>query len=196
MDNKVFFEQLHIRGLFVRISQSQVDGLNTILGILDRRGLDNLGFRSYILATVYHETSCTMLPIREYGLGKSKPYGKRLKLAKGANGKHIPYRDTTEIFYGRGFVQLTWYENYLKAGKFLGLDLLHDADLALDVNNAAEIMILGMVDGWFTGKKLSDYIGVKNDFVGARRIINGTDRASLIASYAHSFLTCLIKANS
>ena len=196
MDDKVFFEQLHIRGLFVSISQSQVDGIDSILEAFDKFGGLSLGFKAYMLGTVFHETAGTIQPIEEYGKGKNMAYGKRLKMAKDKDGNHLPYSDTKEIFYGRGFVQLTWYENYLKAGKILGVDLLHDANLALDLTIASEILIHGMVDGWFTGKKLKDYIGVKNDFVGARKIINGSDRASLIASYAQSFLTCLSKATT
>ncbi|MGL5034116.1 MAG: hypothetical protein ACRC6M_09990, partial [Microcystaceae cyanobacterium] len=50
------------------------------------------------------------------------------------------------------------------------------------------IIINGMKDGIFTSKKLSDYIaGSRVDFVNARRIINGTDRADLIAGYAQQW---------
>ena len=46
----------------------------------------------------------------------------------------------------------------------------------------------GMIRGWFTGRKLLDYIdGDRRDYVNARRIINGTDRAQVIAGYAMAF---------
>jgi hypothetical protein len=53
---------------------------------------------------------------------------------------------------------------------------------------AAEILFTGMEDGWFTGKALDDYFNLlATDYVGARRIVNGTDKASLIAGYARDF---------
>ena len=53
---------------------------------------------------------------------------------------------------------------------------------------AINIMLEGMKQGWFTGRKLSDYIyQSKKDYVSARRIINGTDKANLIAGYADTF---------
>ena len=56
---------------------------------------------------------------------------------------------------------------------------------------AAKILMRGMTEGWFTGKKLSDYFIVTDDPVNARRIINGTDKAKLIAGYYESFLGAL-----
>ena len=53
---------------------------------------------------------------------------------------------------------------------------------------SAEILVIGSRDGWFTGKKLSDYITLaKSNYVSARRIINGTDKALLIAGYAKEY---------
>ena len=57
----------------------------------------------------------------------------------------------------------------------------------MEPDTAYRIMSLGMYQGFFTGRKLSDYINdTKKDYVNARRIINGTDRAQ-IADYATSF---------
>ena len=52
--------------------------------------------------------------------------------------------------------------------------------------------MLGSKEGWFTGKKLSDYI-TKTDknYVRARRIINGTDKAEKIAKEAVVFEAAL-----
>lgn len=122
---------------------------------------------AYCLATAYHETAHTMKPIREMGGEKylrSKPY--------------YPY-------VGMGFVQLTWKRNYEKAGKVLGIDFVSDPKKLLEPAYSAAILVTGMKEGWFTGKALKDYITLyKSDFVGARRIVNGTDKASLIAGYA------------
>ena len=97
--------------------------------------------------------------------------------------------------HGRGLVQLTHPENYEKADHKLGLGgkLIKNYDLAMDPIIAAKITVLGMVEGWFTGKKLSDYCKAgRPDFRGARRIINGTDRAALIAAYAKEFLEAIM----
>lgn len=125
---------------------------------------------AYVLATAYHETAHTMKPVREYG-------GEAYLKAK----KYYPY-------VGMGYVQLTWKENYEKASRKLGVDFVSNPKLLLKAEYAAKILVIGSSKGWFTGKKLSDYITLQNsDFVGARRIINGTDKASLIAGYAKQY---------
>lgn len=139
---------------------------------------------AYVLATTYHETAATMQPIEEYGHGKGHEYGK-------------PDPTTGQTYYGRGYVQLTWLRNYQKAQDTVfdfnqltrgGVPFVTNADLALKPVNAAQIAINGMVHGWFTGKRLADYLTAdKTDYVNARRIINGTDKAELIAGYAQQF---------
>jgi putative chitinase len=127
-----------------------------------------------------------MQPIEEYGKGKGRDYGKRLKMSR------KPYTDTTALLYGRGFVQLTWHENYDKAGRKYGINLLQNPELALRLDIATKIMFDGMYEGWFTGKKLADYFNnAKTDWIGARRIINGTDKAGLIADHAQKFYACI-----
>ena len=66
------------------------------------------------------------------------------------------------------------------------------ADLVFTWIDAAQIMCIGMLDGWFTGKKFGDYFTAqKTDWVNARRIINGTDKADTIAGYARAFYSAL-----
>lgn len=136
---------------------------------------------AYVLATSDWETAHTHKPVREaYWL--SETWRKN-------NLRYYPW-------YGRGFVQLTWERNYKRAQKELGLGtmLTDDPDKAMDPQIAADICIKGMSDGWFTGKKLSDYITLRrSDFVNARRIINGTDRAHEIASIAREYDEALLK---
>lgn len=125
---------------------------------------------AYVLATAYHETAHTMKPVREMG-------GEKYLKAK----KYYPY-------VGMGYVQLTWLANYKKAGKKLGVDFVKAPRKLLEARYAAPILVIGMDEGWFTGKKLSDYITLnRSDFGGARRIINGTDRAQLIADIAFRY---------
>jgi predicted chitinase len=135
---------------------------------------------AYVLATTYHETAATMQPIEEYGKGAGRPYGE-------------PDPETGQAYYGRGYVQLTWKDNYQKAqGVVLDLrtmtndvPLLMQPDAAMTPWVAAQIAINGMSQGWFTGKGLGDYLtDTFTDYVNARRIINGTDKASTIAAYA------------
>ena len=78
----------------------------------------------------------------------------------------------------------------------LGVDLVANPDLALEPAIAYRILATGMREGWFTGKKLADYLrqGRAPDYVGARRIINGQDRAALIAQYARQFERALAQA--
>lgn len=122
---------------------------------------------AYVLATAYHETAHTMRPVREYG---TEAYLK--------SKKYYPY-------VGMGYVQLTWDYNYKKASYKLDVDFLKNPKLLLEPKYAAPILVIGMKEGWFTGKKLSDYITLsKSDFKNARRIVNGTDKADLIAGYA------------
>ena len=54
--------------------------------------------------------------------------------------------------YGRGYVQLTWKNNYLTLGKALGLgdDLAKNPDHVLDPDIAYEIMSYGMRNGSFS----------------------------------------------
>lgn len=97
-------------------------------------------------------------------------------------------------FFGRGFVQLTWEHNYEKMGKLLDLPLKTNPDLALKPIHAAQILVLGMRDGHFTGRKLADCFKLSvYDFVQARKIVNGTDRAVDIADIATRYWAALKK---
>lgn len=154
------------------LNRERTDSVRLILAECDEHGITLPAQRAYILATAWHESR--LLPITEWGSDaylRSKAYW--------------PY-------IGRGFVQLTWDYNYRKQGDRMGIDLLGNPELALEKDIAADILVYGMKHGQFTGKKLSDYINSgKTDFPNARRIINGTDKAEMIAGYASRFLKCL-----
>ena len=170
-----------------KFKQSQVDGLNAVLDEWEKNYPDKDDrWLAYMLATAHHETDRRMQPIEEYGKGKGRPYGSNIKMNR------TRYYDTANLFYGRGFVQLTWYENYEKAGGKLGVNLIKNPEKALDLKIATKIMFLGMMEGWFTGKRLSNYFNATTeDVYNARRIINGTDKASLIADYAYDYYSCI-----
>ncbi|WP_151982401.1 MULTISPECIES: glycoside hydrolase family 19 protein [Acinetobacter] len=176
-----------LRQKFGPLSKSQVDGINHIVTAIDQDKSISYPQAAYMLATTWHETNRTMQPITEYGNVKyfdKYDVGKlavRLGNTDLADGDGFKYR-------GRGFVQITGLDNYQRFSTLLNIDLINNPDLALDPNIAAKIMIIGMKNGMFTGKKLSDYIyQSKKDYISARRIINGTDKALLIAGYADTF---------
>lgn len=169
-----------VRGITGALNQTQVDVLNAIL---EKASHWSLGWLAYALASAWHEAR--LAPIEEWGRGKGKEYGK--------------VNSTGQAPYGRGLVQLTWHENYVRADKELGLNgaLSSNYARALEPAIAVDILVRGMEEGWFTGKSLSSYItpghGTFNEFVNARRIINGTDRASDIAKLADRFKDALVK---
>lgn len=193
-----------------RLMQSQIDGMNAILDEWDRRQsigkvIDNRHL-AYMLATVFHETGGTMQPVTEnlsYSaerltevwparfptIASAKPYARNpRKLANkvygGRMGNAAP--DDGWLYRGRGLSQITGKANYAKFG------IADTPEKAAEMATAVRILFDGMIAGTFTGKKLGDYFNqVANDPVGARAIINGTDKAKLIAGYYRNFLDAL-----
>lgn len=158
---------------------------------------------AYALATTYHETGATMAPIRERGSGDKDRDGVDdwfEKYGRGRLATQLGNRSEADggLFHGRGYVQLTGRRNYTVAtAKLLaigvlkpGESLVDTPDLAMRPDVAAAVLVLGMVEGWFTGVKCRDFIGTNataKQYVNARRIINGTDCAQKIAGYALQF---------
>jgi hypothetical protein len=143
---------------------------------------NNLREISYLISTVYHETGHDFEPREEYGKGYGKRYGAQVFLN----------RHQTVAFYGRGWCQLTWLGNYVKASFVCGVDFISNPDLVMRFPHCYTIISDGMRRGWFTGHSLGDFITpTKTDYVGARRIINGQDKAALIAQYATEFAILL-----
>ena len=179
-----------------KLTQNQVDEINFIVSEFDKDKSVSYPQAAYMLATAWHETATRMLPIEEYGKGKNRTYGtwyrnsnsELYSFIDGSRRSAYLHNDYPYLYYGRGYVQLTWYFNYESASKKIGVDFLNNPDLVMNKNHAVKIMVQGMKDGWFTGKKLSDYINQsQKDYVGARRIINGTDKDKLISGYAETF---------
>ena len=145
---------------------------------------------AYVLATAYWETARTMKPINEAG---GPVYFKRMYDITGNRTSVAKRLGNTEHgdgvrFHGRGYVQITGRRNYERAGAETGVDLVASPDDALEPEIAAPILVSGMAEGWFTGRKLDDYITLRrSDFKGARRIINGTDRDDEIAAVARDY---------
>lgn len=181
INRKKFFDGFRDR-LDSTIEQEQVDGLEFLLTSFENEPLwKDVRHIAYALATVFHETAFSFQPVEEgYYLGSKTRVQKFQKTLR-----YYPY-------FGRGYVQLTWetkrIPNYSKASKRLGVDFVKNPELVMEPVNAFKIMTFGMFEGWFTSKKLSDFIkGSKCDYVNARTIINGHDKAGVIAGYARSF---------
>jgi len=154
------------------LKSGQVDGLEKILDFVRTEHDIALDKLAYVLATVFHETAQTMQPIEEYGKGKGKKYG-------------------PTGYWGRGLVQITWEQNYKKFG------IEKTPEKALEWPTALFILFDGMERGKFTGRRLDQYFNdTKSDPVGARAIVNGTDKAQLIAGYYKNFLDALKAAET
>lgn len=172
MNKQLFFDTVRSSVFKGKLSDTQVSGIENIITYRDtqwpKMSNDEL---AYLLATVAWETAWTMQPIREMG-------GEAYLRSK----KYYPW-------VGEGLVQVTWEENARKFGATKPGDLLK---WPIALRAAFD----GMIKGMFTGKKLADYIGDgKRDYVNARRIINGTDKAREIAKIAESFRSALLRAS-
>lgn len=178
INRKYFFDKVRANPFGGTLTQGQVDGCNAILDAWEARpDFTDLRWLAYMFATTKHETDSTMQPIEEYGKGRGRAYGVTV------NG---------QVYYGRGYVQLTWATNYAKMAALTGADLVNHPELALDPKIAALIMFEGMKDGLFTGVGLPRYFNeTVDDPVNARRIINGTDRAQEIAAIHVAFFNAL-----
>ncbi len=187
INRNFFFSQVRTSLFSGKLTQSKVNGLSAILDEWEAKyATQDDRWLAYMLATAHHETDRQMQGIEEYGRGKNRPYGGKLNMSR------KPYATPDKIYYGRGLVQLTWYENYDRASRELGQDFLNQPELALDLKNAVQIMFLGMMEGWFTGAKLSRFFNPgTEDWKNARKIINGLDKADLIAAYGHSYYAAI-----
>lgn len=176
INRKFFFDYVRLHLFGGGFKQSQVDGLTAILDYWEANYSDKDDrWLAYMLATAHHETDRKFQAIEEYGKGAKHSYGK-------------PDPITKQKYYGRGLVQLTWKDNYDKMGKQFNKDLLNHPEKVLDLDLSVKIMFYGMTNGSFTSRKLSGYFNAdKSDWVNARRIINGLDKANLIAGYAKQF---------
>lgn len=178
IDKGLFFKNFGIA--FGSISTKKLDALTKFIELTNKNFSEfTVNQWAYAYATTHHETNATFEPVKEAYWVKNADDWRRKNL------RYYPY-------YGRGFVQLTWLENYILFSRFLGVDIVDKPDKVMDFGLSFKVMVHGMKNGTFTGKKLSDYISnLKADYVGARRVINGTDKAQLIAGYANKFESIL-----
>lgn len=158
-----------------------------------------------ILAHVYHETGGYMMPVKEtvYASHKDKNPSDATVIKRLDNaykngqltGVKTPY--WRKGAFGRGQIQITHHDNYVKLGNAIGVpEMADNYNLALDLKNSAAIAVVGMSRGMFTGKKLSDYgfpAALNNGpATHPRRIVNGTDGTDTkITKYHKAFYEAL-----
>lgn len=163
------------------LKAAQVAGANAVLAAAEGAPLSHA---AYMLSTAWHETNRTMEPVREaYWL--SEQWRRK-------NLRYWPW-------YGRGYVQLTWEANYRVAdaecariGLIEAGEMIANPEVAMRLDVAAHIMRAGMDAGWFTGVSLgkvlpSKGVATRQQYMDARTIINGRDKADLIEDYAQAF---------
>jgi len=200
-DREIYFDAVRGPLFGGSMTEGQVVGQEAILLRFETApsAPTDLRHLAYALATTKHETANSMLPIEEYGKGAGYEYG-------------LPDPETGQTYYGRGFVQLTWRDNYARATRELDLsgddDLEWHAHRALDPYIAADIMFIGMTLGWFRPPNtLPLYFNdTADDPYGARDIINGDKHivpswsggltiGKMIAQYHAQFLDALITSS-
>jgi putative chitinase len=173
---KEFFDE--VRAAFGKLNQKQVECLVELLTA--SRDLP-LKQRAYIAATAWHETGRFRYTKEIWGpTAQQLKYDPPHKIAKELGNT---MKGDGKRFMGRGFVQITGRRNYNWAAKVIGQDLVAMPELAEVPSHAAKIIVAGMTSGAFTHLKLSDY----KTYEEMRRVVNGTDRAALIAGYARKF---------
>lgn len=223
MDRSKFFESLRAcAGVFgTSLSHSQVDGMEVILDAAHRAGLPPKHL-AYALATAYHETGSKMQPVNENlnytSAGRIRavwpkrftsaaaaipyirnPQGLANRVYAGRMGNGPEASGDGWRYRGRALPQITGRENYEKASKLVGVNLVADPDAANALDISAHILVEGMRAGMFTGKKLADFdISLPTnaagyDYVVARSIINDDVRTNgiKVAGYAKVFETAL-----
>ena len=207
MDRKVFFREVRDTVFHGRLTQEQVVGITSLLDACAKYLVSDEHHIANILAQVHHETGAYMLPIKEtvYASHRNKNPSDAEVIRRLDNAfrkgqlpwvKHPYWRDG---FFGRGQIQLTHRHNYKKAGDRIGENLVGHPERMLLPTTSAAVTVLGMTEGMFTGKKLSDY-----SFPAAldappsrnpRRIVNGRDGTDAkIAAVHRKFWSALVKS--
>lgn len=207
MNLNVFFSYIRNAPFGGRLTQAQVDGITVTLESWKTYGSGDKRHLAYVFATEFWETGQKMQPVEEnlnyktaqrifevfpryfQSVDEAARYVNRPReLANRVYGGRLGNDRINDgwTYRGRGKPQLTGRVNYRKFG------IEENPEYALDIKYSSYLTIVGMLNGMFTGKGLSDYFNdTIEDAVGARAIVNGTDKASLIAGFYKNFLDAI-----
>jgi putative chitinase len=189
-----------------RLDERMKAGVSSLLDSWQRVGDANRERLAYVLATARRESRDSFQPLREAPrcgdseVCREKAIGRHLQYTAAKRGRSpkqnyaLPDKDGLR-FYGRGFVQLTHRSNYQYAARQTGHPLVSEPDKALEPAVAAEILIRGMLEGWYGKhrKPLSAYLNEQQlDWINARNTVNPeSPHKAITAEYAKDFLRCL-----
>jgi len=222
MDRQQFFAAVRTSVFGGTLAQNQVDGINAILDGCAALHVSDQRHIAYILATPMIETGGTYVPgteslnysvealIAKFGnritREQANRYGRsKSQVADQQAIANIIYGGTWGAknlgntqpgdgwnFRGRGLAQVTGRGNYQRFEAMLYISFVGNPSLMTVLEDAAKVMIIGMRDGVFTGRKLGDYLtSTSSDWFSARKTVNGVDRAADIERYARAFSKAL-----
>ena len=205
LNREVFFNEVRNGPFPGRLTPEQVSGMDDLLDTWEQHGTDDTRHLAYTFATNFHETGQKMQPVREGFKAtdrEAEAYVQRLYGRKGKDWYCWADGPFGHVYFGRGDVQLTWYDNYVRMGKILKLPLAEKPHLMLESKISKRVLVEGMLngvsgDGDFTGLALEDFFNAaKDDALNARKIVNRMDKAAMIARYHYQFLAAINKAKT
>lgn len=207
LDKKKFYDALRASSVLFgsTLNAKQVESLEAMFAEAQQRRVE-LHQLAYIMATAYGEAGQALVPVRENmnytaarirqvwpsrfkNVAEAQPYAKNpQKLANKVYGGRMGNAGPNDgwLYRGRGLVQITGKDNYTKFG------IAANPDKALDLNTAVSVLFDGMLGGKFTGARLVQYVQQGHqDYINARRVVNGTFEAAKYAKYAVAFESAL-----
>lgn len=154
-----------------------MSGISHIVRTFKSEGYTDIRLLAYALATCRREVGINMQPVRESFAKTDEEARRRVKAAGRSYAKIV----NDNMYYGRGYVQLTHDYNYKREGIF------DNPDMALNPEWAAKLIFKGLLDGRWNGKGhgLMQYLydDTYSGSVQARRTVNVLDHANEVARY-------------
>ena len=221
MDKKIFFD--NVRGSLFggSIPASAVQALDAIIDEAIKSGA-SAAEAAYMMATAYHEVGQKLIPVRENlnytkaetiravwpsrfkTLASAVPYVKQpKKLANKVYGGRLGNDNVNDgwNYRGGGLAQTTGEDNFKMVKAYSGVDVVANPSLITRLDVSVIALVHCMLDGVYTGKKLSDFNLPAQNF-DARGIINGDKNrvengvkiGNKIDGYASKFLIGLTRA--
>lgn len=181
-NDKAFYDTARLTLFGGRITETQFSRLDILIGEALRAPGITAEILAYILATAHWETD-RFIAMEEYASGVAYEGREDLGNREPGDGKR---------FKGRGFPHLTGRKNYEWGSLTSGVDLIAAPERASDPEISAVLIVTGMLTGAFTGVGLGKFIrDGKVDFINARKVHNGLDRAETIADIAERYLVAI-----